>query len=112
MVEMIWKISDSSGVTGVPPLLRGDIEPRDARTDDAGVEPDLERALNDAEELVLVTRGRRSGAAHAVPLRFAYDEGAVWLRTEPREAPREPSATVVVRRRASRLPDWYRNLRA
>ena len=72
--------------------------------------PEAERALRESTELVLVTRGRRSGKEHAVPLRFAYADGSVWLRAEPRDAPRDRSAAVVVRRGASRAPDWYRNL--
>jgi len=76
------------------------------------VTPQAERALRDSAELVLVTRGRRSGKEHAVPLRFAYADGSVWLRAEPRDAPREPAAAVIVRREASRAPDWYRNLEA
>ena len=40
---------------------------------------------------MLVTRGRRSGRPHEARVWFAYDEGAVWLRTD---------ATT----------DWYRNL--
>ena len=48
-------------------------------------------ALRSAEELVLVTRGRRSGRPHEVTLWFAYDGEFVWLRTD--------AAT-----------DWYRNL--
>lgn len=72
----------------------------------------VERTLRDADELVLVTRGRRSGQDRAVTLRFAYADGAVWLRTEPRDPPRPAASTVVVRRRASRLPEWYLNLEA
>ncbi|TMF66452.1 MAG: hypothetical protein E6I20_04110 [Chloroflexi bacterium] len=68
---------------------------------------EAEQALRDADELLLVTRGRRSGREHAVTLRFAYADGSVWLRTEPRDAPRTPAATVVVRRGAARPPDWY-----
>ena len=40
-----------------------------------------ERALALADELELVTTGRVSGQAHRVRLRFAYDDGVVWLRT-------------------------------
>lgn len=58
--------------------------------------PEVEAALRSAEELRLVTRGRRSGRAHTVTVNFAYEDGAVWLRTE-------------LRRGAG--PDWYRNLR-
>jgi deazaflavin-dependent oxidoreductase (nitroreductase family) len=45
----------------------------------------------DAEELVLVTRGRRTGRPHEVTLWFARDGDALWLR-------------------ADRGSDWYRNL--
>lgn len=48
-------------------------------------------ALRTADELVLVTRGRRTGRPHETTLWFAYDGDAVWLRTD---------ATT----------DWYRNL--
>ena len=34
--------------------------------------PEVDRALRESVELVLVTHGRRSGKEHAVPLRFAY----------------------------------------
>ena len=50
-------------------------------------------SLRDAEEIELVTRGRRTGRPHAVRLWSAYDDGLLWLRADP-EA------------------DWYRNLRA
>ena len=52
---------------------------------------EAEQALRDADELLLVTRGRRSGREHAVTLRFAYADGSVWLRTEPRDAPKSLS---------------------
>lgn len=48
-------------------------------------------ALRTSDELVLVTRGRRSGADHEVTLWFAYDGTSVWLRTDA-------------------STDWYRNL--
>ena len=50
-----------------------------------------DEALRTAEELVLVTRGRRTGRPHETTVWFAYDGDAVWLRTD---------ATT----------DWYRNL--
>ncbi len=43
---------------------------------------DLERALGSAEELELITTGRRSGEPHAVRVWFAYADGAIWLRTD------------------------------
>jgi hypothetical protein len=53
----------------------------------------IEAALRDAEEIELVTRGRRSGRPHAVTLWSAYDGGVLWLRGDADA-------------------DWYRNLRA
>jgi hypothetical protein len=55
------------------------------------IAPDLDRALREAEELEVITTGRRSGATHAVKVWFAYDAGVVWLRTD-------------------RDADWLRNL--
>ena len=54
-------------------------------------EGDLERALESAEELELITTGRRSGEPHVVRVWFAYADGAIWLRTD-------------------RAADWLRNL--
>jgi hypothetical protein len=68
-----------------------------------------ERALAEADELELVTTGRVSGDRHTVRLRFAYDQGIVWLRTG--ERPSAPDASGVRRRTASdRTTDWLRNL--
>jgi hypothetical protein len=50
--------------------------------------------LETAEELELVTRGRRSGKPHSVRAWFAHEDGALWLRTD------------------SEAPDWLRNLKA
>jgi hypothetical protein len=50
-------------------------------------------ALRDAEEIELVTRGRRTGRPHTVRLWSAYDDGVLWLRSDADT-------------------DWYRNLRA
>lgn len=50
-------------------------------------------ALRDAEEIELVTRGRRTGKDHAVTLWSAYADGLLWLRGDPDA-------------------DWYRNLMA
>lgn len=55
---------------------------------------DLAATLRDAEELELVTRGRRSARPHRVPVWFAHEDGVLWLRTD------------------ERAPDWLRNLRA
>lgn len=69
----------------------------------------MERALKEAEELELVTTGRVSWRPHTVRLRFAYDDGVVWLRTG--ERPSAPDATGVRRRtRSDRTSDWLRNL--
>lgn len=51
---------------------------------------DIERAATELE-LVLITPGRRSGQDREVKLWFAYEDGAVWLRTD-------------------RAANWYRNL--
>ena len=53
---------------------------------------ELERRLRQEPELVLITRGRRTGEHHEVTVWFAYEDGVVWLR-------------------ADRDADWYRNLR-
>jgi hypothetical protein len=50
-------------------------------------------ALRAAEEVELVTRGRRTGRPHTVRLWSAYDDGVLWLRSDADT-------------------DWYRNLRA
>ncbi|HET7700729.1 MAG TPA: nitroreductase/quinone reductase family protein [Candidatus Limnocylindria bacterium] len=47
--------------------------------------------LETAEEVVLETRGRRTGRPHRVTLWFAHEDGGLWLRTDPDT-------------------DWYRNL--
>jgi len=68
-----------------------------------------ERALAEADELELVTTGRVSGGPHTVRLRFAYDDGVVWLRTG--ERPSAPDASGIRRRTESdRTSDWLRNL--
>jgi hypothetical protein len=51
------------------------------------------RALRDADEIELITTGRRSGRPHAVRLWSALEDRVLWLR-------------------ADRDADWYRNLRA
>jgi deazaflavin-dependent oxidoreductase (nitroreductase family) len=55
------------------------------------VEPTLDQALREAEEIVLVTRGRKTGRAHEATVWFAREDGAIWLRTD-------------------HGADWYRNL--
>jgi hypothetical protein len=72
------------------------------------VDPAAGRSLREAEELELVTRGRVSGRAHVVRLRFAYDDGTVWLRTDRRPPPAD--ATGVSRATAAQTSDWLRNL--
>ena len=73
------------------------------------MDPATERALAEADELELVTTGRVSGDPHTVRLRFAYDDGIVWLRTG--ERPSAPDASGVRRRAESdRTTDWLRNL--
>jgi len=56
------------------------------------VDPRLERTLREADELVLITRGRKTGRPHESTVWFAYEDGAVWLRTD-------------------NTTDWFRNLR-
>ena len=55
------------------------------------MEPALERALGKAEEVVLVTRGRRTGRPHETTVWCAFEDGTVWLRGD-------------------HDADWYRNL--
>jgi F420H(2)-dependent quinone reductase len=73
------------------------------------VDPAIERALAEADELELVTTGRVTGDPHSVRLRFAYDDGVIWLRTSERPSP--PNASGVRRRtKSDRTSDWLRNL--
>ncbi|MDP9275599.1 MAG: hypothetical protein M3O99_08425 [Chloroflexota bacterium] len=73
------------------------------------MDPATKRALAEADELELVTTGRVSRQSHIVRLRFAYDDGVIWLRTG--ERPSAPDATGVRRRTESdRTSDWLRNL--
>jgi hypothetical protein len=46
------------------------------------VEPRLEEALRQTEEIVLVTRGRKTGRPHEATVWCAYEDGMVWLRTD------------------------------
>ena len=65
--------------------------------------------LAEADELELVTTGRVSGEPHTVRLRFAYDDGVIWVRTS--ERPSAPDASGIRRRTESdRTADWLRNL--
>jgi hypothetical protein len=73
------------------------------------VDAAVERALAEADELELVTAGRGSGDPHTVRLRFAYEDGVIWVRTG--ERPSAPEASGVRRRTESdRTTDWLRNL--
>ena len=73
------------------------------------MDPATIRALAEADELELVTTGRVSGGMHTVRLRFAYEDGVVWLRTG--ERPSAPDASGVRRRtKSERETDWLRNL--
>lgn len=56
------------------------------------MEPRLDEALNEVEEIVVVTRGRRSGRPHETTVWCAHEDGVVWLRTDHDS-------------------DWYLNLR-
>jgi hypothetical protein len=56
------------------------------------VTPDI-AALRRAEEIELITRGRRTGRPHTVRLWSAFDDGILWLRSDADA-------------------DWYQNLRA
>ena len=53
------------------------------------MEPGAE--LGDAEEIVLITRGRKTGRPHVATMWCAYENGGIWLRTD-------------------RTSHWYRNL--
>jgi hypothetical protein len=53
------------------------------------VEPDAK--LREAEEIVLITRGRKTGRPHEATVWCAYENGGIWLRTD-------------------RDSDWFRNL--
>jgi hypothetical protein len=73
------------------------------------VDAATKRALAEADELELVTTGRVSRQPHTVRLRFAYDDGVIWLRTG--ERPSAPDASGIRRRTESdRTSDWLRNL--
>jgi hypothetical protein len=53
------------------------------------VERDAE--LREAEEIALITRGRKTGRPHEATVWCAYENGGIWLRTD-------------------RDSDWFRNL--
>jgi F420H(2)-dependent quinone reductase len=65
----------------------------------------------ESEELVLITRGRKTGREHRVRLWFARDGDLLWLRADERHPPDSEEAGWI-RRRPGRRPDWYLNLRA
>lgn len=52
----------------------------------------LETKLGETEEVVIVTRGRKTGRPHQTTVWCAYEDGVIWLRTDHDS-------------------DWYRNLR-
>ena len=52
---------------------------------------DVEGALRETEEVVLITRGRKTGRPHEATVWCALEDGVVWLRTDHDS-------------------DWYRNL--
>jgi hypothetical protein len=73
------------------------------------VDPAVAGALCDAAARAPGTTGRVSGESHTVRLRFAYEDGIVWLRTG--ERPSAPDASGIRRRTESeRTTDWLRNL--
>jgi deazaflavin-dependent oxidoreductase (nitroreductase family) len=55
------------------------------------MEPGIARAFREVEEVVLVTRGRRTGRPHETTVWCASEDGALWLRGDHDS-------------------DWYRNL--
>jgi hypothetical protein len=56
------------------------------------MEPEVMEALRQAEEVVLITRGRKTGRPHEATVWSALENGVLWLRTDHES-------------------DWYRNLR-
>jgi hypothetical protein len=56
------------------------------------VKPEVADALRTAEEVILITRGRKTGRPHEAKAWCALEDGVLWLRTD-------------------RDSDWYRNLR-
>ena len=46
------------------------------------MDPAVEKALREAEEVVLVTRGRRTGRPRDTTVWCAYEDGVLWLRTD------------------------------
>lgn len=55
------------------------------------MEPVLDDALRKAEEVVLITSGRKTGRPHEATVWCALEDGALWLRTD-------------------HTSDWYLNL--
>jgi hypothetical protein len=55
------------------------------------VKPEVGTALQSAQEVVLITRGRRTGRPHEATVWCALEDGVVWMRTDHDS-------------------DWYRNL--
>lgn len=67
--------------------------------------------LSGPDELVLVTRGRKTGREHRVRVWFARDGDLLWLRADERTRTDEDAAGWAPRR-SGRGPDWYLNLLA
>jgi hypothetical protein len=65
----------------------------------------------ESEELVLITRGRKTGREHRVRVWYARDGDLLWLRADERRPPDSDEAGWL-RRRPGRRPDWYLNLQA
>jgi len=55
------------------------------------VQPALEKALRESEEVVLITRGRKTRRPRDTTVWCAYEDGTLWLRTDD-------------------TADWYLNL--
>jgi hypothetical protein len=80
-----------------------------------------EHLLVEASEIALVSAGDLGSPPHEVRLRFAYDEGAVYLLAHPAEAwyrnvERDRGVVLRIRQRAfrgrARLPDARQRVRA
>lgn len=65
----------------------------------------------ESEELVLITRGRKTGREHRVKVWYAREGDLLWLRADERHPPDSDEAGWI-RRRTGRRPDWYLNLHA
>lgn len=65
----------------------------------------------ESEELVLITRGRKTGREHRVSVWYAREGDLLWLRADERRPPDSDEAGWILRR-SGRKPDWYLNLQA